>query len=356
MHPTRHRRRSAASAAPGIPAPVAPRPARVLPATDDRRQSNPPADRRLRTGPAVRVVAQAGAAEAGGAEAGAGDGSGLAATPDGRDDEAARRRWARTPGLGRRRPVRSRVAGRRRLAASDAGRRPGHDGGPAAGRSRGPADPGPGDAPGRQRQRAWRPVAHSATGPLRRPDQQSRPGGAAPGEPARRLGRGRRGRPPLPGHAQPDRLGRLPADHADPATAPSARGARAAAPAGHHGGFYHYGQNYILFSIRQPIELGHQTTHRYHIAKAAYEQQQWNVLQAELTDAGPDLPLLPDGRLSPRAVPAGPAARRLQRPARGVARRQLEAGQPKVTAADVALARVESRATRQRSRPPGRIT
>ncbi len=39
----------------------------------------------------------------------------------------------------------------------------------------------------------------------------------------------------------------------------------------------------MYFSLRQPIELGHQTTHRYHIAKAAYSQQQWNVVQAEMT-------------------------------------------------------------------------
>lgn len=37
------------------------------------------------------------------------------------------------------------------------------------------------------------------------------------------------------------------------------------------------------FSLRQPIEMGNQTTHRYHIAKAAYSQQQWNVVQAEMT-------------------------------------------------------------------------
>src|SRR5262249_28101018 len=51
-------------------------------------------------------------------------------------------------------------------------------------------------------------------------------------------------------------------------------------PAGRHGGFYHYGQDYILISYRQPVELGHQTTHRYHIAQAAYDQQRWTVLQA----------------------------------------------------------------------------
>ena len=56
----------------------------------------------------------------------------------------------------------------------------------------------------------------------------------------------------------------------------------AAASPSHHG-FYQFGQAYILVSIRQPLELGHQTTHRYHIALAAYDQRRWNVLQAELT-------------------------------------------------------------------------
>ena len=48
-------------------------------------------------------------------------------------------------------------------------------------------------------------------------------------------------------------------------------------------GFYHFGQDYIYASIRQPVELGHQTTHRYRIAQAAYDQQKWIVIQAELT-------------------------------------------------------------------------
>ena len=124
-------------------------------------------------------------------------------------------------------------------------------------------------------------------------------------------------------------------------TGSSARGST------NHGGFYHYGQNYILFSIRQPIELGHQTTHRYHIAKAAYEQQQWNVLQAELTT------LVQTYRLFQTAAYRRERYRLAQqlsefndRLAESL-RRQLEAGQPNVTAADVALARVESRGTRQ---------
>jgi len=52
---------------------------------------------------------------------------------------------------------------------------------------------------------------------------------------------------------------------------------------GHSGPFYHFGKVYYYISYRQPIELGHQTTHRYAIARAALNQQNWNVLQGELT-------------------------------------------------------------------------
>ena len=41
-------------------------------------------------------------------------------------------------------------------------------------------------------------------------------------------------------------------------------------------------QGYFNVSIRQPIEWGHQTTYRYHIAKAAHMQARWNITQAEL--------------------------------------------------------------------------
>ena len=45
---------------------------------------------------------------------------------------------------------------------------------------------------------------------------------------------------------------------------------------------YHMVQGYMNVSLRQPIELGHQTTHRHNIAKAAYEQAQFNIKQAEM--------------------------------------------------------------------------
>ncbi|MHB1556003.1 MAG: TolC family protein [Isosphaeraceae bacterium] len=115
----------------------------------------------------------------------------------------------------------------------------------------------------------------------------------------------------------------------------------------HGGPFYHYGQNYILFSVRQPIELGHQTTHRYRIAQAAYDQQKWNVIQAELTT------LVQTYRFFQTAA----YRREKYRLAQDLAdfndrlveslRRQLEAAQGQVTAADLALARVEAHGTRQ---------
>ena len=46
--------------------------------------------------------------------------------------------------------------------------------------------------------------------------------------------------------------------------------------------FYHNGSGYLYLSYRQPLELGHQTTHRYNIAKAAYQSQRWTVVQAEM--------------------------------------------------------------------------
>ena len=113
----------------------------------------------------------------------------------------------------------------------------------------------------------------------------------------------------------------------------------------HNHGFYHYGQNYIYISLRQPIELGHQTTHRYHIAEAAFDQQKWVVVQAELTA------LVQTYRFFQTAA----YRREKYRLSRELAdfndrlseslQKRMEANQ--VLAADVALARVESRATRQ---------
>ncbi len=111
-----------------------------------------------------------------------------------------------------------------------------------------------------------------------------------------------------------------------------------------HGGFYHYGQAYILVSIRQPVELGHQTTHRHHIALAALDQQRWMVLQAELTA------LVQTYRFFQTAAYRREKYRLAQELADFNDRlvqsleRRLQLNQ--VPPADVILGRVESRATR----------
>ena len=49
------------------------------------------------------------------------------------------------------------------------------------------------------------------------------------------------------------------------------------------GGGYGRKDPFVYISWRQPIELGHQPTHRHAIAKAAYSQAQWTIVQSELT-------------------------------------------------------------------------
>jgi cobalt-zinc-cadmium efflux system outer membrane protein len=121
-------------------------------------------------------------------------------------------------------------------------------------------------------------------------------------------------------------------------------------PGGHMGSqgannYYHYGQNLIYVSLRQPIELGHQTTHRYRIAQAAYDQQKSTVVQAELTA------LVQTYRFFETAAYRREKFHLAQELADFNDRlletllRRLEANP--TLAADVSLARVESRATRQ---------
>jgi cobalt-zinc-cadmium efflux system outer membrane protein len=101
----------------------------------------------------------------------------------------------------------------------------------------------------------------------------------------------------------------------------------------------------MYFSLRQPIELGHQTTHRTAIAQAAFTQQRWTVVQAELMAMVQTYRFFQTAayrreRLQIAERLADFSDRLVQ-----TLRRRLEAGQ--VTAADVALAAVEARATRQ---------
>jgi outer membrane protein TolC len=112
-----------------------------------------------------------------------------------------------------------------------------------------------------------------------------------------------------------------------------------------HHGFYHSGQQYLLMSYRQPVELGHQTRSRFHIARAALDQQRWTVAQAEMTALVQTYRLFQTAayrreKLRVARELAAFNARLLQ-----TLERRLEANQG--TAADVVLARVESRAAGQ---------
>ena len=110
-------------------------------------------------------------------------------------------------------------------------------------------------------------------------------------------------------------------------------------------GFYHYGQNYIYISLRQPIELGHQTTHRYHIAEAAFNQQQWLVVQAELTTLVQTYRFFQTAAYRREKYHLSDQLADFNERLSESLQKRMEANQ--VQAADVALARVESRATRQ---------
>ncbi len=113
----------------------------------------------------------------------------------------------------------------------------------------------------------------------------------------------------------------------------------------HQGNYYHFGQDYLYLSLRQPIELGHQTTHRYHIAKAALEQQQWTVMQAELAALMQTYRFFQTAAYNRERVRVATELAAFNDRLVETLRRRLETGQG--TAADVALARVESRAARQ---------
>ena len=114
---------------------------------------------------------------------------------------------------------------------------------------------------------------------------------------------------------------------------------------GKHSPFYHSGQNYFYASLRQPLELGHQTASRYEIAKAALAQQSWVVAQAEL------LALVQTYRAFQTAAYRREKLRVTQELAEFNARLEktlktrLDAGQG--NEADVTLARIETRASVQ---------
>jgi outer membrane protein, heavy metal efflux system len=110
-------------------------------------------------------------------------------------------------------------------------------------------------------------------------------------------------------------------------------------------GFYHYGQGLIYISLRQPVELGHQTTHRYHIAQAAFDQQKWVVVQAELTALVQTYRFFQTAAYRREKYRLAEELANFNDRLSDSLQKRMEANQ--VQAADVALARVESRATRQ---------
>jgi outer membrane protein, heavy metal efflux system len=107
--------------------------------------------------------------------------------------------------------------------------------------------------------------------------------------------------------------------------------------------YYHYGQDYFYASLRQPVELGHQTTHRYHIAQAAYNQQKWLVVQAELTTLVQTYRFFQTAAYRREKFRLAQDLANFNERLQETLQRRMEANQVQV--ADVALGRVESRAT-----------
>ena len=111
------------------------------------------------------------------------------------------------------------------------------------------------------------------------------------------------------------------------------------------GPYYRHGQVYFYVSLRQPVELGHQTTHRYHMAQAAYEQQKWNVVQAELLAIVQTYRFFQTAEYRRERLRVARELAEFNNALQKTLEHRLEANQ--VPAADVVLAKVESRATRQ---------
>ena len=109
--------------------------------------------------------------------------------------------------------------------------------------------------------------------------------------------------------------------------------------------YYHYGQDYIYVSLRQPVELGHQTRYRYHIAQAAYDQQKWLVVQAELTALVQTYRFFQTAAYRREKFRLAEELANFNDRLQETLERRMEANQ--VQPADVSLARVESRSTRQ---------
>jgi cobalt-zinc-cadmium efflux system outer membrane protein len=109
--------------------------------------------------------------------------------------------------------------------------------------------------------------------------------------------------------------------------------------------FYHNGNVYFYISLRQPIELGHQTTHRYNIARAALSQQQWTVVQAELVALVQTYRFFETAAYRREKLRIARQLAEFNDGLHKVLKQRMEANQ--ALPADVSLALVESRAARQ---------
>lgn len=109
--------------------------------------------------------------------------------------------------------------------------------------------------------------------------------------------------------------------------------------------YYHYGQQYIYVSLRQPLELSHQTTHRYHIAQAAYDQYLWQVRQAEFQAMVQTYNLFQTAAYRREKYQLAKELAEFSQRLQTSVQRQVQANQ--VPAADAVLAEIETAATQQ---------
>ena len=139
-------------------------------------------------------------------------------------------------------------------------------------------------------------------------------------------------------------------------TSGSGNGTGAGTGTGSHG-FYHNGQGYLLVAVRQPVEFGHQTTHRHGIAKAAYGQLQWQIVQAELNALVQTYRLFQTAAYRRERLGVAERLADFNDELFKTLERRSQGSEVQTQPADVSLQKVESRAHPPgRPGPPGRTT
>ena len=111
------------------------------------------------------------------------------------------------------------------------------------------------------------------------------------------------------------------------------------------GPYYSHGSGYLYISLRQPFELGKQTSHRHAIARAALSQQQWTVMQAELLATVQTYRFYETAAYRREKLRVAKQLAQFNDRLVADLRKRLDANQ--AAPADVVLAEVESQATRQ---------